>query len=456
MPDHKVVTGWKPVLGGRTVPLHTEVRMFAGKRVTIAGLGHFGGNIAAARWLAGQGAKLLITDRAPAEKLTDALARLEGVPTEFCLGGHQEKDFTSADLIVASPAIPPDNPYLQAARAAEVPITTEICLFVERCPTRKIVGVTGTKGKSTTSAMLGQILQRRFKTWFGGNIGKSLLPELPNITPQDVVVLELSSFMLHYLGELRWSPHVAVVTLLAADHLDWHRGFDAYAEAKQNILRWQKPGDVAVLNGECEALQRWQSPAGVERRFYRVDSERPFELKIPGRHNQLNAQGAYAAAAVMGVSWEETQAALNDFTGLPHRLQLVHEAKGVRWFNDSIATIPEAAATALAAFEPGTVIQIVGGSDKGLDPTPMVQAVARQAKAALCIGTTGPAIAAALQAAGARQVQECGDLATAVATAKRLAREGDVVLLSTGFASYDQFVNFEDRGDQFRDVAKIQ
>jgi UDP-N-acetylmuramoylalanine--D-glutamate ligase len=427
--------------------------MFSGKRVTIAGLGHFGGNVAAARWLAEQGARVLITDKAPADKLADALSQLKDVSIEYRLGEHQDRDFTSADLIVASPAIKPGNPYLQAATAAGVPITTEICLFVERCRA-PIVGVTGTKGKSTTSAMINAILRRRFTTWFGGNIGKSLLPELPNIQPDHVVVLELSSFMLHYLGAMKWSPKVAVVTLLAADHLDWHGDFDAYADAKRNLLRRQKPSDTAVLNGECEALREWPTSAGVKRIEYHVDDQRPFDLRIPGRHNQLNAQGAYAAAASLGVSWDDAFAALRDFTGLPHRLQLVHEANGVRWFNDSIATIPEAAATALAAFEPGKVIQIVGGSDKGLDPKPMVEAIARQAKAALCIGATGPAIAAALRAAGTPDVRECGEVAAAVLEAKAIARPGDVILLSTGFASYDQFLNFEDRGDKFVEHAK--
>jgi UDP-N-acetylmuramoylalanine--D-glutamate ligase len=434
---------------------HTEVRMFAGKRVTIAGVGHFGGSVAAAKWLAGQGARLLITDKAPPGKLADALGTLQGVPAEYRLGEHREEDFTRADLVVASPAISPGNPYLQAARAAGVPITTEICLFAERCRA-PIIGVTGTKGKSTTSAMLGQILSRRFTTWFGGNIGKSLLEDLPAIEPDHVVVLELSSFMLHYLGERRWSPHVAVVTLLAPDHLDWHGSFDAYADAKRNIIRFQKPGDIAVVNEESEALAEWQAGSPAKWIRYGVAGRRAFELRVPGRHNQLNAQGAYAAAMALGVTWEETQAALRDFAGLPHRLQLVHEADGVRWFNDSIATIPEAAAAALAAFEPGRVIQIVGGSDKGLDPGPMVEAIARRAKAVLCIGTTGPQVAAAIRAAGGAQVEECADLDAAVRSAKTHVHAGDVVLLSTGFASYDQFANFEDRGDRFARLAQSE
>src|SRR5436190_7583367 len=166
---------------------------FRDKRVTVAGLGRFGGNIAAARWLASQGAKVLVTDKEPAERFGESLKQLEGSAVELRLGEHREEDFTSADLVVASPAIPHDNPYLDAARAAGVPVTTEIRLFVERCPSRRIVGVTGTKGKSTTTAMIGAILKRRLpRTWVGGNIGRSLLFDLPEIKPDDVVVLELS------------------------------------------------------------------------------------------------------------------------------------------------------------------------------------------------------------------------------------------------------------------------
>src|SRR5580658_2336662 len=179
----------------------------AGKRISVAGLGRFGGGIAVARWLCAQNAKVLVTDLEPAEKLSDSLQQLEGLPIDFRLGQHREEDFTQADLIVASPALPPHNKYLQAARAVGKQVTTEIRLFIERCPA-KIIGVTGTKGKSTTTAMLGRILSRIGKTWVGGNIGKSLLADLDQIAPTDFVVLELSSYMLEHLRAMRFSPHV--------------------------------------------------------------------------------------------------------------------------------------------------------------------------------------------------------------------------------------------------------
>ena len=433
-----------------------SVTQVGGKKVTVAGLGHFGGQVAAARWLVEQGAKVLVTDRAPAEKLDDSLKQLEGLPIKWRLGEHRFDDFTKTDLVVASPAIPPHNEYLRAAREAAVPITTEIRLFVERCPAT-ILGVTGTKGKSTTTALLGKMLETRFKTYVGGNIGRSLLLELGRIDKTDLVLLELSSYMLDYLGAMRWSPHVSLVTLIAADHTEWHGSHEAYVAAKKNILRFQRPDDVAVLNGEDAgaASLAHDTPARVV--LYNLHSARPFELMIPGRHNQLNAQGAFAAASVMGVSWEEAQQAVQNFPGLPHRLQLVHEHNGVRFFNDSIATIPESAVAALDAFPPKRVIQIVGGYDHHLPITAMCGALVERAKAVLCIGATAEHIADTIadsSLSAAASVYRCGDLPTAVRLAKQIASAGDIVLLSTGYKSYDQFDNFEQRGDAFARLAR--
>jgi UDP-N-acetylmuramoylalanine--D-glutamate ligase len=431
------------------------MRDFRNKRVVVAGLGKFGGQIAAARWLVEQGATVLVTDRSPADKLASSVQQLQGLPIEFRLGGHRVEDFTGADLIVTSPAIPPHNEYLSAARHAGVPITTEVRLFIERCPAR-IVGVTGTKGKSTTTALLGLMLAAKYTTHVGGNIGKPLLPDLPRITRDHVVVLELSSFMLEYLRDLNWSPHVAVVTMLAMDHVDWHGSAEAYLDAKKQILKHQKPQDIAVLP---EGMPH--TPDLINLTPGRVilfnTHGRPFELRVPGWHNQFNCRAAWAAAQALGVSFDDAQAAVRDFPGLPHRLQLVHESGGVRWFNDSIATIPEAAIAALDSFPKRTVLQIVGGADKGLPFTTLAAALCERAKAALCIGKTGPQIKALIADSpthGCAPVYECGDLKTAVAMARKIAVPGDVVLLSTGCASYDQFGNFEERGNQFAELAR--
>ena len=426
-----------------------------GKHVTLAGLGKFGGQIAAAKWLVSQGAKVLVTDRAPAEKLAESVNELAGLPIEFRLGEHRMEDFTGADLIVASPAIPPHNEFLAAARAAGVPSTTEIRLFIERCPAR-IVGVTGTKGKSTTTALLGRMLATKFTTHVGGNIGRPLLLELNGITRDDLVVLELSSFMLEYLREMNWSPHVAVMTMLAVDHVDWHGSAEAYLDAKKQLLKHQGGDDIAVLP---EGQPHTAELAGVTRArviYYGLKGRR-FELTIPGWHNQFNCQAAFAAAAAMGVTFEQAQEAVRDFPGLPHRLQLVHDSDGVRWFNDSIATIPEAAIAALESFPARTVLHIVGGSDKGLPFTALAGALCEKAKAALAIGATGGTIAALIAESPTHAccpAYECHDLATAVTMAKQIATAGDVVLLSPGCASYDQFSNFQQRGERFAELAR--
>ncbi|MFI5381791.1 MAG: Mur ligase family protein, partial [Tepidisphaerales bacterium] len=224
--------------------------MLHNKRIVVFGLGHFGGGIAVSRWLVEQGAHVIVTDKATPEKLAESLAQLADLPIEYRLGEQNAADFSSAHLIVTSPAVKPDNELLEAARLAGVPITTEIRLFIERCPAT-IVGVTGTKGKSTTASMLGAILSRRHTTWVGGNIGKSLLADLPNIRPDHKVILELSSFMLHYLEPMRWSPHIALITLVTQDHLDWHGSLAAYLAAKQNIVRFQTPDDFAIVSEEC-------------------------------------------------------------------------------------------------------------------------------------------------------------------------------------------------------------
>jgi UDP-N-acetylmuramoylalanine--D-glutamate ligase len=426
------------------------------KRVTVAGLGHFGGQVAAARWLVEQGARVLVTDQAPAEKLADSVAQLSGLELDFHLGGHREEDFTQADLIVASPAIPIGNRYLAAARNAGVPVTTEIRLFVERCPAT-IVGVTGTKGKSTTTALLGEMLKNRFTTWVGGNIGRSLLPELGKIDKTDIVVLELSSYMLEHLGAMQWSPHISVVTMIAADHLEWHGGLPGYIDAKANIVRFQRSDDVAVLNEENPAAMALAHLTKGRVVAFGLKDRRPFELVLPGRHNQLNAQAAYAAADALGLTWDDAQQAVRNYAGLAHRLELVHKSQGVHYYNDSIATIPEAAIAALESFPSKRVIQIVGGYDHRLPITAMCNALVERAKAVLCIGDTGNAIADVLSesthATGAA-VYRCGDLQTAVQMAKQIATAEDIVLLSTGYKSYDQFANFEKRGEAFATLVR--
>jgi UDP-N-acetylmuramoylalanine--D-glutamate ligase len=242
--------------------------------------------------------------------------------------------------------------------------------------------------------------------------------------------------------------------MIGRDHLEWHGGEAANVDAKKNLVRFQSESDYAVLNGEFPAACDFADQTRAKVIRFHAPAER-FALPIAGEHNQLNAAGAFAAAQIMGVSREDAQRAMDDFTPLPHRLQLVHESNGIQWINDSIATIPEAAIVAMRAFPRGKVMQIVGGYDKKLAMGEMCEALARGCKAILTIGVLGPKLASMIRESKDRQadLRECETLDRAVSEARKLAQSGDVVLLSTGCASYDQFQNFEERGDAFTQLA---
>ena len=421
------------------------------RRVTVMGLGRFGGGVGVTRWLARQGARVAVTDLASAEQLRDSLARLEGLDLTLHLGGHDEADFVGCDLLVVNPAVPFDSPYLRAAREAGVEITTEINLFLARCPAA-VVGITGSAGKSTTVAMAGAILAREKETHVGGNIGVSLLDKLGEIRPDHVVVLELSSFQLVYLPAVARSPHVAVVTNLQPNHLDRHGTLAEYAEAKKNIFRAQCPQDVLVLNRDDREVASWAAEAAGRVELFSADDE-PFELKLPGRHNQANAQAAWSAARQFGLPREAAVEALASFTGLPHRLELVLERGGVRYFNDSKCTTPAGTVAALEAFPPRSAIVILGGYDKHVDFGMLCRLLAVRAKAVVATGQTGPEIARGTERArsdgDAPEVVRAEQFADGVRAARKLARVGDVVLLSPACASYDQFDNYEQRGETF-------
>ncbi len=431
-----------------------------GKRVVVMGLGRFGGGVGVSRFLVSRGAKVLVTDTAPPDQLRASLAQLADLPIDYRLGEHRIEDFTAADLVVVNPAVDPrQNIYLRAAAEAGVPTTSEIRLLTSHLPNRNhTIGITGSAGKSTVTAMIGHILQHARDTvgspspgrvFVGGNLGGSLLPHLDTITPDDWVVLELSSFMLEGLAVDRWSPHIAVLTNLAPNHLDRHGSMEAYARAKQAIFDHQQAQDMAIL-GPIDSP--WIQPHVS--RTVRLDhpaAGTPVpDLPLPGEHNRLNAQLAVEATAAAGIDRATAAAALATFHGLPHRLQLVAERGDVRYFNDSKATTPDAAMLAIAGFPPGTVHVILGGYDKGSDLTAIAQLARRHCRCIYTIGATGDRIAALAAAApGDAEILPCHTLDNAVrATADRI-HAGDVVLLSPGCASYDQFDNYESRGHAF-------
>lgn len=463
----------------------------SGKRVTVMGLGRFGGGVGVTRFLCERGADVLVTDLEPADKLTASVAKLQDLidkgQVSLRLGEHNVSDFTTCDLVVVNPAVDPcDNRFIRAAQAANVPLTSEIRLLCAALPNRaRTIGITGSAGKSTTTAMIGHILQKRLagaqpddRGWrptvhIGGNIGGSLLGQLAQISPDDWVVLELSSFMLEGLDQDAWSPHIAVVTNLSPNHVDRHGSFEGVIAAKQAILEHQTMNDRCILGGNAPELMRPMCPQVF------LQDEPDIELPIPGEHNKVNARMAIAAVVTTGIDGLTPESAANylrDFPGLTHRLQFVCEHEGVRYFNDSKSTTPESATLALESFPAGRVHLILGGYDKGSDLRPLAELAATRCRAIYTVGKTGDTIAAAAEGVASTQaiaathgahvgvascgaanwstgdpaeVVRCGTLDRAVAEIVTRVRRGDVVLLSPACASWDQFENFEKRGEAF-------
>ncbi|MBX3357771.1 MAG: UDP-N-acetylmuramoyl-L-alanine--D-glutamate ligase [Phycisphaeraceae bacterium] len=435
----------------------------SGTVVTVMGLGRFGGGIGVARWLAEQGAEVLVTDLSPAADLAESVAAISGLVARgrvrLRLGEHNVSDFTTAGLVVANPAVPRpwENRFLRSAMAAGVPITTEISLLVERLPRdATTVGVTGSTGKSTTTAMISHALSRcAGTTLVGGNLGGSLLGEVAPARGTGLgagarIVLELSSAMLHWIdGTAPWSPRVAVVTNFAANHLDWHGTIEHYEASKRKLLAHQHPGDAAVLG---RGVAAWASSTTA--RVQVVDPAAfPGSLRIPGAHNTENAAAALAAclACEPGIEPGRFAAAISEFPGLPHRLQLVAEHNGMRFYNDSKSTTPEATLTAVLAVAemPGMtrrrVHLIAGGYDKKIDLS-AIASLGADLGGLYTIGATGPLLA---ERAGPGRARHVETVERAVEEAIRRMGSGDVLLLSPGCASWDQFTNFEQRGDVF-------
>ena len=453
-------------------------------RVTVMGLGSFGGGVGLTRYLVSQGALVTVTDLQQATALAGALRALDGIPIRFVLGEHHDENFMNTDVVFVNPAVPLDSSYVQCARQHGVPLDSEMNLFIRQCPGR-IIGITGSVGKTTTTSLLGSILQLHDpRTLVGGNIGGSLLSRLTDITPETLVVLELSSFQLEQLDWLSYSPPVAIVLNLAPNHLDRHGTMEAYQQAKEVILVHQTPADTAVLNWDDAAVRRMAARGQGQRLYYSVHE--PLEegvwqhgttlvlsragqrtvlceqrdLPLRGAHNLSNAAAATAAATVFGVSPATIVEGLRRFQGLPHRLELVATKGDVAYYNDSKATTPVSTICALQAFEE-PVILLAGGYDKGTPFEALGHIIHKRAKAALLYGKTAPQLAAAVaQAASAAPtqpaplVQQLPTLAAALQQATTLACAGDVVLLSPACASYDQFLHYEARGEHFRQLVQ--
>jgi len=456
-----------------------EENPYHNKRVTVMGLGLFGGGTDAARFLIGQGADVTVTDLKGEEDLAESLRRLEGLPVTLHLGGHREEDFRNADLVIVNPAVPDESPYLAVAKEAGAGLDYAMNIFFRLCPA-PVVGITGSNGKSTTTALVGRLLEKvAERVWVSGNIGgAALLENVEEIQSHHIVVLELSSFQLEKLACLKRSPEAAVVTNISPNHLDRHKTMDNYVRAKKNIIAFQRKCDCCFLNRDDENLRTWADEAPSKVYFFSTREElsegtflkdgriisriggRELVLEclerivLPGRHNTQNILAAAGVANRLGVKKDGAEEVLAGFRGLEHRLEFVGEAAGVKYYNDSIATTPESAIAGLNSFSVPIVL-IAGGYDKKVSLDAFADEVTRKAKAAVLIGKTARKIGERIAGSPSGRRTPCyiaESLQEAVARAKELAESGDVVLLSPACASYDMFRNFVERGRRFKEL----
>lgn len=471
---------------------------FSGKKALIMGLGLNGGGLEAARFLAEQGAEVSVTDLREEKTLQASMDALSGYKIRYVLGRHEMDDFSKADIVVKNPAVRPDSPFLQAARHIE----TDISLFLQNCPAR-ILAVSGSKGKSgTTSALHWALKEARSpeknttrsllpgKAYIGGNITLSPLSFLKDLHEDDDVVLELSSWQ---LGDLRGrlkedsaeallKPRIAILTAIMADHQDRYGNMEAYVADKKVLYQGQDKKDASCFGNDCWGKQfaeetpgrpliygynpvapglcgAWldgtEGPGYVrlpDESFKAIVSPNPM---VPGRHQKMNLLAAGLGLVDLGLDPDFIYSSLERFPGIEHRLEFFYEAGGIRYYNDTAATIPEAAAAAIEAFSPAPVL-VCGGTDKALDFGPLA-ATADKAKALVLLAGSGTEKLRILL--DQRNVSYDGpfdSVEKALLAAKKHAKMGDTIVLSPGCASFGMFLNEFDRGHKWKETVLQQ
>lgn len=419
------------------------------------GLGLLGRGVGDATYLAECGAELIVTDLKPREELVVSVAQLEQFKNiSFVFGEHHLEDFRDRDLILKAAGVPLDSPYIAEAKKNNIPVRMSADLFAEISGVT-CVGITGTRGKSTVAHMLYAILKEAgMKVLLGGNVrGISTLALLNEATSEHIAVLELDSWQLQGFGEAKLSPHIAVFTTLYQDHLNYYKDhLEMYLADKANIFLYQKPEDTFILGKQCAAVIIEKYSDKVESKTVVVDELKLpdiWVLKIPGMHNRYDAAFALAAARALEVPDDVSRRALESFTGVPGRLELIREVNGVKIYNDTTSTTPEATLAALAALDPAQTVLIMGGTDKGLDMNALLMKLAEVKRVILLAGTGTSRVLEFLPNASVFD-----DIDKAVHEAFSATEPGDTLLFSPAFTSFGMFKNEFDRGDQFTAIVK--
>jgi UDP-N-acetylmuramoylalanine--D-glutamate ligase len=488
----------------------TEISALSGLRVLIVGLGREGSALAA--YLAGRGLTVTATDLQPAEKLGVVPASLEAAGVSLVLGEHPVTLLDQSDILFVSPGIPLESSFLQEAKARKLPLSTESRLFCQLCPA-PIVGITGSSGKTTTTTLVGQIMQADAaagegsgrNVWVGGNIGRPLISVVDQIKAEDIVVMELSSFQLEYfhtslneeinvktisgaasetLAALLdgWSPPISAILNITPNHLDRHPTMKHYVQAKRSVFDYQDETGVIVMNLDNDLTRTIGFQFGAKTRWFSLEAHTPrgagwvndevmlFDragtphpvakrsaIKLRGRHNRYNVLAACLIAKEAGASIGAMRQVVTTFTGVEHRLQLVREFNQVNYYNDSIATSPERLIAALHSFEEPIVL-LAGGRDKHLPWEEAARLIWRKTDQVILFGEATELIAKVLNRVRPEVtdtdtvVHRCSTLEEAVNLAAGIAHPGDVVLLSPGCASYDAFRDFAERGERFKEL----
>jgi len=437
-------------------------KLFKGKKVLIMGLGLHGGGVGVVKFFYKEGAEVLVTDLKTEQQLEESIIKLKNLDIKYSLGGHKEADFTSSDLIIKNPDVPNTSPYLEIARKNNISIETDVSLFF-KLSKAFIVGVTGTKGKSTTASLIFHILKAKYKRIFlAGNIGVSPLEVLSKAKKGDVVILELSSFELENLGK---SPNIAVVTNIMPDHLNRYASMHDYIKSKKIIFKYQNKKDYLVLNYDDEVVKSFAKEAKSKVVFFSLIENKPviksIGFKLTGEHNIYNLLAAVSVAKILKLSPVVIERAVKSFNGISSRQEFIKEVNGVKYYNDTTATMPDAVIAAIRSLNkkhPGSnLVLICGGQDKGLNYANLVKEIGREVSSVVLLpGTASDKIKEEIVVEKIKTpIILVQTMSEAVEKAKSQAKPKDIILLSPAAASFNLFKNEFDRGEQFVKIVKL-
>lgn len=434
---------------------------FKDKKVLIIGLGLNGGGVGAAEWFVKQRAIVTITDKKTKQQLLPSIKKLSNLNIQYVLGEHRESDFTSSDLIVRNPDVSIDSPYLNLAREKKIPIVMEESLFFELTPYKDhVIGVTGTRGKSTTATLIYEIIKNSGrKALLGGNLpGRKTLSLLDKITKSTWVVLELSSWQLQGFMDLKVSPHIAVLTNIYPDHLNRYSSMKDYIEDKKTIYKYQGSKDYLIVNAQNKVAKNIATESVSKRMWFKKeDIPNNWKIKLIGKHNRENIAAAVAVGRLLKIPLELMKTTVEAFTGVEMRLQEVRTLHGVTYINDTTSTTPIAGVSALRAYTGSPIILIAGGNTKNLDLSPFVREMKKSVKALVLLeGTATDELEQKAKqfSPTVNIIGRFNNFKKAVELAQKIANPGEIVLLSPGCTSFGMFANEFDRGKKFNLAVK--